>query len=117
MRFVSLVAVTLRHFDCLLVLVAAPDGRATADSLTRVGMQFKLYDDEANCVLDCPKKTGNCVNQTCCGPQQGKESQGSSPNLVKRSKANSQSELNSTNEFVEVAVGDREKSRSAEDMV
>lgn len=78
-----------------------------------------MQDDEANCVLDCPKKTGNCVNQTCCGPQQkeGKESHESSPNLVKRSKANSQNELNITNEFVEVVPGDREKSRSAEDMV
>jgi hypothetical protein len=78
-----------------------------------------MQDDEGNCFLDCPKKTGNCVNQTCCGPQQGKDSsQQSSPHLVKRSKANSQNELNSAAvDFVEVAPSDRSKSRSAEDMV
>lgn len=85
-------------------------------------LQYKMHDDEAaNCVLDCPKKEiGDCVNQTCCGPQQKNtsSSQQSSPNLTKRSKANSQNELNTTNvDFVEVVPGDREKSRSAEDMV
>ena len=91
-------------------------------------MQYKVKgeNDSANdCVLDCPKKTGNCVNQTCCGPQQGKESpkqtqsNGGSPRLIHKrtSKSTSQNDI-ATTEFVEVVTGDlREKSRSAEDMV
>lgn len=39
--------------------------------------QYKIKSDggtdgSSDCVLDCPKKpSGNCVQQTCCGPQQG----------------------------------------------
>jgi len=89
--------------------------------------------DHNDCVLDCPKTTENvngCINQTCCGPQQGKDSpktnqngvlnnsSSSTPKFSKKNKSSSQHELNSTNnEFVEVVPSDREKSRSAEDMV
>ena len=84
-------------------------------------------DSSKDCVLDCPKKTGNCVNQTCCGPQMDKSgkdsskssSNGSSPRIPhKRTpKSTSQTDINTT-EFVEVVMKDsKEKSRSAEDMV
>lgn len=95
-------------------------------------LQYKVNgenDSAKDCVLDCPKKTGNCVNQTCCGPQQDKQgkespktsSNGSTPrmNHKKPPKSTSQTDINTT-EFVEVVIsGDmkREKSRSAEDMV
>ena len=107
-------------------------------TLLATASQYEVKDGEANCVLDCPKKSGNCVAQTCCGPQQGKESPkisngifrqmnstvasgvstSSTPNLTvkAKTKSGSQNALN-TVDFSDVTSSDREKSRSAEDMV
>lgn len=100
--------------------------------------EYKVKDGEGNCVLDCPKKSGNCVAQTCCGPQQGKEGAkisnvifeqlnssvtvavgtSSTPNLTARTRIQSisQDALDSV-EFTDITVNNREKCRSAQNMV
>lgn len=108
-------------------------------------IDYKVKDDDSDCVLDCPDKSGNCIAQTCCGPQKGKSdsakssngllnqltsvvtspsSTTSTPNLTVKNgetftgltASNSQSALNNI-EFNSVTPSDREKSKSAEDIV
>lgn len=44
--------------------------------INHIYLQYKVKpDDESDCVLECPRKeVGNCVPQTCCGPQQKADS-------------------------------------------
>lgn len=102
---------------------------------------YKVSDGDgaAHCVLDCPKKSGTgCVAQTCCGPQQGKDGSkisnvifqqfnssvtvavgtSSTPNLTARTRIQSisQNALNCV-EFNDININNREKCRSAQNMV